>query len=736
MAGRRLMNGMGHWGRVSAGRHLTGPAELRTPTQRGGGGSRRATVVALSVLASLLVPGLAASSAEEDASALVANGTFEAPDVGSWAGAAGAQRQRSRVEPSSFHGGHALAVTSSGLPGSGVATSASQPTSAGLHVMTVAVKGTETSLGKAVQIAIADPTTGLTARSAPAHLRPWWQTLTVTARTSGVALRFAVVESADGAAWRAGDAYLVDGVEASAAALPTLTISQRQLLVNGTPYAIRGYSYLAAPVGAPPAVPSAAAAALNWNTNPAQCQTDAQLMKAGGINTLRIVFLDVYDERAYQCMDAFHGAGIALFWLVNGPQSYQAHDPAFQEAFWLQLKGTIDAVKDHPATFGYLIGNENGTRADHHRAYFPMLEELARRAKQLDPAHLTSTSLNGSQFYGQCTPNAGCWGGVGPAVAPSIDLWGLNRYSRSTGYAANTWQGIIDKDPSRPAWITEFGTDRYRCVPPPPGFGLHLALHYFVCADPGSGEDARAQADWNATAWTHMEANLSVGNPQGAVVGGAMFMWSDLWWFALALFTGTGTPATHDVSGLGGPYCNTTIDNQGITVPGVIEGPIVLGDPGRCAFTHSITPDGHMSPEWFGSTHAMTPQSPGPRVTTLTYDRMAELYSGTAGPVVTATPSASPSACAAVVTWTTDVPTYSRADYGLEHKVAGANVVHSENFVGDHVVEGTTLTTAHSVTLTGLLPGQAYRVYARGFDSQGRSGTADGVSFTTPAGTC
>lgn len=711
-------------------------ARWRTDGRWRRNGRRWATAVSLALVASLVVPGLATPSAADDAPSLVVNGTFEAPDVGSWAAAQGAERTRSRVEPSSFHGGHALAVTSSGRPGSGVATTASRATSPGLHAVTVAVKGTASSLGQAVQVTLTDPATGLTARSAPAHLRPWWQTLTVTARTSGTPLRFGIAESADGSVWRAGDTYLVDGVEASAAALPSLTISERQLLVNGTPYAIRGYTYAPAPVGAPAPLPSIAAAALNWSSNPAQCQSDAQLMKAAGVNTLRISFLDVYDDNAYQCLDAFHGAGVGLFWLVNGPQTYQAHESALLEAFWLQLKTTIDAVKDHPSTFGYMIGNENGTMVEHHRQFFPMLEELARRTKELDPVHLTTTSLNFGQFFGRCEAGVGCWGGVGPSVAPSIDLWGVNRYSGRTGYPANTWQNIIDKDPTRPAWITEFGTERYHCVPPPPGFGLQLVLHYFVCADPGSGEDAPAQADWNETAWSQMAANLSVDDPQGAVVGGALFMWSDLWWFALAVFTGTGTQATHDVSGVGGPYCTTTIDNQGITVPGVIEGPIVLGDPGRCGFFHNSMPDGHMSPEWFGSTHTLTVDLPGPRVTTLTYDRMAELHTGTAGPSVTTGPSVSPSACTAVVTWTTDVLTYSRADYGLEHKVAGANVVHSENFVGDHVVEGTTLATTHSVTLTGLAPGQTYRVYARGFDSQGRSGTADGVSFTTPAGAC
>ena len=580
---------------------------------------------------------------------------------------------------------------------------------AGRQLLTVSVKGSATSTGRAVRAVLVDPATGARTSTAPLHLTPWWQTLAVSAPVTTDGVR-AVVEAVG--QWTDDDRFLVRDVAVAAATVTVADVSGRQLLVDGQPYAILGYNYSSKPVGGT-GLPSTLVNALGWHSNPEHCTTDANLLGAAGVNTFRMTPLDVYDANALLCMDAFAAAGIRVLWLVNGPGAWQGTDlPAYEEAFRVQLTHVVEQVRDHPITLGYVIGNENSrTRPDLQAAWFGMLDRLAGETKRLDPNHVTTVSLAHPQFYG----SAG-WGGVGPSVAPNIDMWAINLYGNATGYGAGTWQPLIDKDPSRPVWLSEFGTDRYRCAQHPPGFGLQIPANLISCRASGSGEAPGPQATWDVAAWQDIAANLTKNNPAGAVLGGTLFMWSDEWWFSFPFFTGsTTTQVTHDVTGIG-PFNPVT------------------GAPNPFITAHF--PDGHFSPEWIGVSHVLRLEQSGPRVTSLAYDGMATEYTGVAGPTVTQSAVASVTACSATVTFSTSVATVPRVDFGRVLLVQQGDLIEADNTIADQSVQGTQSAASHTLTLNDLTPATTYRAYVRGFTSAGRSGTAPALEFTTAAGPC
>jgi hypothetical protein len=82
------------------------------------------------------------------------------------------------------------------------------------------------------------------------------------------------------------------------------------------------------------------------------------------------------------------------------------------------------------------------------------------------------------------------------------------------------------------------------------------------------------------------------------------------------------------------------------------------------------------------------------------------------GPTVTAT------AEAAVVTWTTDQPTYGAVEYGT-------------TFAYGSTVTDPIFTTEHHVTLNGLLPATTYHVKVTSSNSAGLSATTADMEFTT-----
>ena len=564
-----------------------------------------------------------------------------------------------------------------------------------VYAFAVAVKGGPSSYGERVRAVIEDPATGERTLSAPVELQPWWQTVAVSAPIEGSRARVSAVREGGDSSAGGDDSFTLANATVLAASATTARVSQRQLIVNGSVLTMKGYNYIPTPPGHTPFT-------RYWYSYPAQCESDAQLMREAGVNVLRAHYLlsNSPQGNIMRCLDAFANAGVYVMWLVDPGDALQTDvdSDAWVEAYKQTLKQVIDVVRDHRATIGYVLSNEvKGASSGSQAVWFRHLEEVAAFAKSYDPDHVTSTSLRYGQFFGFCTPGEACWGGVQPSTNPHVDMWGVNLY-----WPFSNWSGLVSRTKSatrnRPVWLSEWGTDRYHCANPPPNGNCQFGGGTVPTA---SHEDADGQSASVGSNWNDIAAHLSAASPaDGAVAGGTNFMWSDLWWFAIWPFTSTqggSNPETHDVG------------------------------PADCC---------GWNVEWFGANHNMPDLTAGPRVTTKTYDTLGLKYRGTAGPVVSNVAVSSVTPCTARITWTTNVATYSRVDFGTWSFVAAGAVndqLLADNFIADQFVQQAGLRTSHSVTLTGLSSQKNYRAYARGFTSSGRPGSSNGVYFRTPA---
>lgn len=301
---------------------------------------------------------------------------------------------------------------------------------------------------------------------------------------------------------------------------------------------------------------------------------------------------------------------------------------------------------------------------------------------------------------------------VHPDTNPAINIWGENDYQNPT--SGFLWSEILaktkDATHNRPVWLSEFGDDRYHCEGPwsvgndekvvdhcQRGAGTFPEASYESAADQASW----VGGNWNAGNGKDIASHLSAKDADnGAVAGGTAFMWADAWWFSVPGFTGGVT---------------TLIDHD---VDGRPDGPWA---------------DGVANMEWFGSTLALPDGASGPRITTVTFDRLANEFTGSKGPWVTSFNLDQIGPCSVRATWTTNVATTGRLDYGeWKWLQIGLNRLAADNFLATSSIEDGTFATTHQMTVTGLQALHNYKFYARGFTAAGRPGSyADGIGVRT-----
>ncbi len=94
----------------------------------------------------------------------------------------------------------------------------------------------------------------------------------------------------------------------------------------------------------------------------------------------------------------------------------------------------------------------------------------------------------------------------------------------------------------------------------------------------------------------------------------------------------------------------------------------------------------------------------------------------TTAPVISSVAAGAIGATTAVMTWTTDEPSDSAVVYGATTAYGSASPADA------------TKVTAHSVTLTGLIPGTVYHCQVRSTDASGNTASSADYTFTTAAG--
>jgi len=320
-----------------------------------------------------------------------------------------------------------------------------------------------------------------------------------------------------------------------------------QLVVEGSPYIIKGITYSPTKVGQSPdegTQTSWMEDDFNQNgradgpydsyldVDPRKTPTgDFKFMQSMGVNTIRLyhhpgkvdkkVLRDMYENYGIRViMGDFLGKyalGSGAAWNPGTDYNNEEQKTKMIES----VKGMVNEYKDEPFILFWLLGNENvygyacnaNTEPD---AFFKFANEVAKIIKSIDPDHPVAICSGDILFLDKFGKDA-----------PDIDIFGTNAYRGDYGFG-RLWKSVKE-EADRPAFITEFGCPAYA-----------------EGKTPEEGEDG--QAAYHKASWENIEDNMAYSLGAGNAIGGVVFEWLDEWWKAYE-------PSLHDTKGLwAGPF--------------------------------------------------------------------------------------------------------------------------------------------------------------------------------------
>ena len=301
----------------------------------------------------------------------------------------------------------------------------------------------------------------------------------------------------------------------------------------GQPYAftLKGVNWGPSSVGMDPATnPTGYRQQMfSWSTN------DIALMSKMGINIVRPYYDFGTNAAALALLDQFYQYGIKVIMPVDSPYYGQI-------ARSNNIPGVVNTFKNHPAIFGWGIGNE--WDLNYYYNTFTNLqtsvvytEKAAQIVRNLDTNHVIATFLADphipyrADYAGNPLPyhyapetlfdpgtSSYTYTSVILSNLPSIHVFGWQIYRG--GSFGDAFSQIAKAD-SRPGFVSEFGADAYS----------HL----------NAAEDQTMQANFNRGLWDEIVFSLAAERTNGVVSGGLVFEWNDEW-------SKNGYPTTHDIS--------------------------------------------------------------------------------------------------------------------------------------------------------------------------------------------
>jgi hypothetical protein len=374
---------------------------------------------------------------------------------------------------------------------------------------------------------------------------------------------------------------LIAGMPRPASAVTTITVNGRQLLVNGTPFTVRGVNYKPTPTTGP------ANWGDDWTLYPAVVQADLAAMQAMGVNTIRVYVsyerlfknwdnhdpsgdtVDAATLASYKTLlDAANQRGIYVmmnYWLPYGVDYRAQPQRDWHATRFRKIVATFKDLNTYPNVLLWALGNENnfaGNRGPLSASdLFSYYQTVIASARAVDTSHPYTVVLGENGDLGNASLTS---------LAPGVDVWSINAYQTVQGFL-NLANGYAL---SKPLLISEFGTDAYN--------------------NTTGSVDETAQATYYQNSWVQgIKPNLSAANSQRPLLGGMAFEWNDEWWKA------AGARDSHDTGGFANP---------------------------------NLPPDGFMNEEWFGLASALPEGSAGPRTYRKAYQTLKSLWAGTPPP--------------------------------------------------------------------------------------------------------
>lgn len=218
-----------------------------------------------------------------------------------------------------------------------------------------------------------------------------------------------------------------------------------RMYVDNQRYIIRGVCYAPIPKGGTSAT---------WEN----IDTDIALMQQAGINTIRtyspIIETSVLDKLA--------NGGIRI--IMGFGYSDPSHPYKIVDGTYIDY---VNQYKNHPAILMWEFGNEynyhtyptaeGGWFDGGAMEWFNALQSAASTTKAADPNHPISTA------HGEKPTQYGNMSADPIAVAPDVDVWGMNvyRWTGSSGAIWDFWYSFNGQDRVKGAYLSEAGSDSY-----------------------------------------------------------------------------------------------------------------------------------------------------------------------------------------------------------------------------------------------------------------------------------
>lgn len=209
-----------------------------------------------------------------------------------------------------------------------------------------------------------------------------------------------------------------------------VTISGRQILINGTPYLIKGICYHPVPQGSDKR---------NFNN----LTEDIALMVEAGINTIRVY--SPIDDKAV--LDEIDAAGIKII------MGFGYNQNGYYDILSGSFIDYINKYKNHKSILFWELGNEYNYHPNWFEGdiknWYAALNNASELIHQNDKNHPVGTA------HGEI-PNS-----LALSLSSNIDVWGLNVYRWDNPKSIfDEWAKVSTK----PMYLSEAGTDSYMTI--------------------------------------------------------------------------------------------------------------------------------------------------------------------------------------------------------------------------------------------------------------------------------
>lgn len=209
-----------------------------------------------------------------------------------------------------------------------------------------------------------------------------------------------------------------------------VSVSERQILINGAPYLIKGVCYNPVPKGSD-------------QRSFDNLSKDLALMNEAGINTIR-VYSPIDDEAV---LDKIHAAGLKV---IIG---FGYNQGGYYDILSGSFINYINTYKSHKAILLWELGNEYNYHPEWFEGnienWYTALNSAADLIHKNDPSHPVTTA------HGELPDS------LALSLCPNIDVWGMNVYRwDNPGNIFSEWEAVC----SKPMYLSEAGADSYMTI--------------------------------------------------------------------------------------------------------------------------------------------------------------------------------------------------------------------------------------------------------------------------------